>query len=128
MRIKEMITDQKAPDCQTKLILHVITMDNVERPVWRIWMLILWCKGLIEYCSYWYLNRVLSKSNLRDTYHFCMLISFTHLTPYMLTSACIFSLLHSMHSFWLKRRINPLTPMSDQDRISLYNINTMSTR
>ena len=31
-----MITDQKAPDCQTKLILHVITMDNVERPVWRI--------------------------------------------------------------------------------------------
>ena len=28
-----MITDQKAPDCQTKLILHVITMDNVETSV-----------------------------------------------------------------------------------------------
>ena len=24
--------------------------------------------------------------------------------------------------------VNPLTPMSDQDRISPYNINTMSTR
>ena len=31
----------------------------------------------------------------------------------------------SKHGYW---SINPLTPMSDQDRISPYNINTKSTR
>ena len=28
----------------------------------------------------------------------------------------------------LNKSVNPLTPMSDQDRISPYNINTISTR
>ena len=29
---------------------------------------------------------------------------------------------------WYNWEVNPLTPMSDQDRISPYNINTISTR
>ena len=32
------------------------------------------------------------------------------------------------HSLGLRVIFNPLTPMSDQDRISPYNINTISTR
>ena len=34
----------------------------------------------------------------------------------------------SVEDFVLCALLNPLTPMSDQDRISPYNINTISTR
>ena len=51
-------------------------------------------------------------------FSFCLFIFVIKLAQYIAIN----------HAIMVKIQFSPLTPMSDQDRISPYNINTISTR